>query len=101
MTDKELNELTERHFAAAENKTLYHVCRDCDEPCVYTEEEWGNMKDFLESHNCCNCVEEVMSPLPKADFKRLVLYKANDPMFWICSAIQEGVVIDYGFSAGL
>lgn len=89
MTEKELQALTERHFAPSENKTLYHVCRDCDEPCVYTEEEWAEAFDTFDEKGCCACVEEVSSPLPKADFQKLAAAKVDDEDFWINSVLRD------------
>ena len=76
MTDKELNELAERHFAPFRAMTWYCVCRDCDEPCVFTQEEWEEKSASLSSNGCFECVEEVLSPLSKDDFTELARHKS-------------------------
>lgn len=89
MTDKELKELTERHFADGKIMTDYHVCRDCDNPCVFTDEEWDEAFDTFDEKGCCSCVEEVSSPLSEGDFQKLAAAKVDDEDFWIKSVLRD------------
>ena len=89
MTKEELKELENRHFAPSTNMTWYFVCRECDKPCVFTEEEGGHEIDFCSECGVIGCFEEVYSPLSKDDFQKLAKEKADDEDFWTKTVLRE------------